>query len=188
MNVYEPKEIMLEYFNEEEYQQQIDKTKNRYEVYTFEFSKDFVYTTSKYPDIICEYVETKDISEESLKQFDDDIELLNDLNLIHLNDSKFRLKISSYFFKNPSEFLPNTHIIGKKYDSYLREWVGNYKWQLLYRASEHKYSSKSFHNHCDCVYGPLLIVIKSTGGWIFGGYLHQNNERGCIFFICYSNY
>ncbi len=142
--------------------------------YNVESYKEFIYTTFKYPDIIWKYIETKDISEESLKQFDDDVELLNDLDAIHCNDSSIRLKISSYYFKNPSEFLPNTQLVNQQYDGKLREWLGDdYKWKLIYRASEHEYTAKSFHNYCDNK-EPTLIVIKSSGGWIFGGYTTQS--------------
>ncbi len=145
-----------------------------YEVYyLYVFYKEFIYTICKYPDIIWEYIETKDISEESLKQFDDERELLNDLNAINSKDNSIRLKMSRYCLKNPSEFLPNTHLVNKQYDSYLREWIGNHNWKLIYRASEHGYTAESFHECCDDK-GPTLIVIKSDGGWIFGGYTTQS--------------
>ncbi len=159
-----------------------------YEVYYIvESYKEFIYTTCKYPDIIWKYIEIKDISEESLKQFDDDTELLNDLDAINCNDSSIRLKISSYYFKNPSEFLADTQIVNQQYDDKLREWCGDYEWKLLYRASEHEYSARSFHECCDDK-EPTLIVIKSSGGWIFGGYTTQSwkvvnpNEYGCIYY------
>ena len=146
-----------------------------YEVYSFDICKEYVYNVCKYPDIICNYIETKDISEESLKQFADDIELLSDLDVFHCKDTSIRLKISRYYLKNPSEFLPNTQLVDIQYDVKLREWLGNdYKWKLLYRASEHDYTAKSFHEYCDNVNGPTLIVIKSSEGWIFGGYTTQS--------------
>ena len=89
--------------------------------------------------------------------------------LIDMNNEDVR----SFFNPLYSPFLRNTILFGQEYDSYLREWVGDYKWKLLYRASEHGYSSKSFHEHCDDK-GPTLIVIKSSGGWIFGGYTTQS--------------
>ena len=143
-----------------------------YEIYSVENYKDFVYNICKHPDIIWNYIETKDISEESLKQFDDETELLNDLDAIHCNDSSMKVKISHYYLKSPSELLPETCIVDKKYDSYLREWCGDYKWRLIYRASDHDYTAKSFHKCCNDI-GPTLIVIKSSEGWIFGGYTTQ---------------
>ena len=63
-----------------------------------------------------------------------------------------------------SQIIDNT-----EYDEYIKEWCGSYKWKLLYRASEHRYTAESFHDYCDDK-GPTLIVIKSSEGWIFGGY------------------
>ena len=100
-------------------------------------------------------------------------EIRDDLNLIQCKDNTIRLKISQYFMKNPSEYLPNTQIVDKQYDQYLRDWCGDYDWKLRYRASEHNYSAKSFHECCDDK-GPTLIIIKSSGGWIFGGYTTQS--------------
>ena len=160
-----------------------------YEV--FDINYDDKYTIEhlcKYPDIIWEYNETKDISEKSLKQFDDDTELLNELDAIHCEDSVIRLKISQYYFKNSSEFLVDTQIVNQQYDNNLRKWLGNdYKWKLLYRASEHKYTSKSFHKYCDDK-GPTLVIIKSSGGWIFGGYTNRS-WSGSIYYdkMIYDN-
>ena len=155
-----------------------------YEVYTsYDSYKDYVFNSCKHPDIIWEYIETKDISEESLNQFDDDIELLNDLDAIHCDDSDIRLKISQLCLKNPSEFLPNTQIVNQQYDDKLREWVGNdYKWKLIYRASQNDYTVKSFHEYCDDK-GPTLVIIKSSGGWIFGGYTTQSWSGESIYYL-----
>ncbi len=145
-----------------------------YEVFGIDYeNRDNINKLCKYPDIIMEYIETKDISEETLKQFDDDVELLSDLDSIHCVDSDIRLKISQYYLKNPSELLPNTQIVNQQYDGQLKEWIGDYKWKLIYRSSEHEYTARSFHEYCDDK-GPTLIVIKSSGGWIFGGYTTQS--------------
>ncbi len=141
-----------------------------YEVFGIDYKDKYTIDhLCKYPDIMWECIETSNISEEALKQFDDDVGLLNDLDVISCKDNKIRLKISNYYLKNPSELLPDTQLVNQQYDSYLREWIGNYKWKLIYRASENEYSAKSFHEYCDNK-GLTLIVIKSSGGWIFGGY------------------
>ena len=153
-----------------------------YEVYyNIDYYKDYIYETCMCPDIIWEYIETKDISEESLKRVDDDIDLLNDLIDIKSNESTIRLKICKYYRKTPSVLLTNTNIVNQKYDSYLREWLGDYKWKLIYRASVHEYTASSFHEYCDDK-GPTLIVIKSTEGWIFGGYTTQSWNGNSIYF------
>ena len=146
-----------------------------YEVFSIDNYKDYVYNVCKYPDIIWNYIETKDISEESLRMIGNEDEIRNDLNLIHCKDSDIRLKISHYCLKNPSEYLPDTQLVDIQYDVKLREWLGNdYKWRLIYRSSEHGYTASSFHEYCDNVNGPTLVIIKSSEGWIFGGYTTQS--------------
>ena len=160
-----------------------------YEVYCIENYKDYIYNTCKYPDIIWEYIETTDIPVDSMKQFDDDIELRNDLDVLRCEDSNIRIKVSQYYFTNPSELLPDTQIVNQQYDHYLKKWVGDYNWKLIYRASEHGYTASSFHECCDDK-GPTLIVIKSREGWIFGGYTTKSWKvpypvlYRCI--VCYS--
>ena len=154
-----------------------------YEVFCIDYkNRENINKLCKHSDIIWEYIETKDISEQSLKQVDDDVELLNDLNAIHCEDSSIRLKISSYYFKNPSEFLSDTQIVNQNYDDKLREWLGNnYKWKLIYRASQNDYTVESFHEYCDDK-GPTLVIIKSSKGWIFGGYTTQSWSGECIYY------
>ena len=156
-------------FDEDNYFSVLD-----YEVFGIDYeNRENINKLCKYPDIIWEYIETKDISEESLQQFDDESDLRHDLDTIHCEDSNIRLKISRCYLKNPSEFLPSTKIVNEQYDDKLREWCGDYKWKLIYRASEHGYSAKTFHEYCDDK-GPTLVVLKSDGGWIFGGYTTQS--------------
>ena len=81
---------------------------------------------------------------------------------------KHLLNYTNSLFCYGTKVLENT-----EYDNKLREWCGDYKWRLIYRASEHGYTAKSFHEYCNNK-GPTLIVIKSSGGWIFGGYTTQS--------------
>ena len=71
-------------------------------------------------------------------------------------------------------------LVNKEYDDKLREWNGDYNWKLIYRASEHEYTASSFHECCNDK-EPTLIVIKSSGGWIFGGYTTQSWSGDCIY-------
>ena len=152
-----------------------------YEVFDIDYeNRENINKLCKHPDIIWEYIKTKDISEESLKQFDDNAELLNDLDAIRCHKSEIRAKITRCCFKNHSEFLPDTQIVNQQYDDKLREWCGDCKWKLLYRSSEHGYSAKSFHQYCDNK-GPTLVVIKSSEGWIFGGYTTQSWSGNSIY-------
>ena len=91
--------------------------------------------------------------------------------------------LNSFIFtlKNPSEFLPDTQIVSQQYDDKLREWLGDHKLTLLYRASDDEYSGRSFHEFCDDK-GPTLVIIKSSGGWIFGGYTTQSWSGRCIYY------
>ncbi len=153
-----------------------------YEVFSIDYqNREYINKKCKYPDIIWEYIETKEISNESLKQIDNDIEFMNDLDTICCNDCTTRLKLTKGILRNPSEYLMNTQIVDKQYDNCLREWLGSdYKWRLLYRASEHEFSAKSFHECCDNK-GPTLVIIKSSGGWIFGGYTTQSWSKSIYF-------
>ena len=81
--------------------------------------------------------------------------------------------VQDFFYPIYSPFLRESVISEEKYDDKLREWCGDYKWKLLYRASEHGYTAGSFHKYCD-EKGPTLIMIKSNEGWIFGGYTTQS--------------
>ena len=109
-----------------------------------------------------------------------DRKLLNSFNDEHPLDMDNK-DVQDFFYPIYSPFLKESIINEGEYDSYLREWLGNdYKWKLLYRASEHEYSAKSFHECCDDK-GPTLVIIKSSGGWIFGGYTTQSWSRYGIY-------
>ena len=152
-----------------------------YEVFGIDICKEYVDNVCKYPDIIWNYIKTKDIPEESLKLISSEDEIRTDLNLIQCKDQLIQSKISRYYLKNPSEFLPTTQIIEKEYDSYLRDWIGNYDMKLIYRASEHEYTGRSFHEYCDDK-GSTLVIIKSSEGWLFGGYTTQSWSGDCIYY------
>ena len=156
-----------------------------YEIFGIDYeNRKTINKLCKHPDIVWEYIETKDISEESLEQFDDNTELLNDLNAVQCFNSGIRAKISRCCFKELSELLPDTQLVNKQYDDKLKEWLGNdCKWELRYRASEYGYSARFFHECCDYIQGPTLIVIMSSGGWIFGGYTTQSWRRWGIYLM-----
>ena len=72
--------------------------------------------------------------------------------------------------------------MNNQYDSYLREWIGDYSMKLIYRASEHGFNNKAFHEYSN-IKDPTLIIMKSIDGWIFGGYTTQSWQDNCILFI-----
>ena len=83
-------------------------------------------------------------------------------------------------------FINQSKIIKEeKHDIILQKWFDSkYKWKLLYRASDHDFTADSFHEYCDDK-GPTLTIIKSSDGWIFGGFTSQSWSR-CIFILCCS--
>ena len=89
--------------------------------------------------------------------------------------------VQDFFYPIYSPFLKESIINEGYYDEYIKKWVGNYKWKLLYRASEHEYIAEFFHEYCDNVKGPTLVIIKSDGGWLFGGYTTQSWSGKCIY-------
>ena len=145
--------------------------------------------TLKYYDVIVDCLRNGKINKELVKANSDKgdaDELINEMRMmgIELNDDN-KEEIRGCF---GSHFLRESTILeGTQYDDKLRNWVGDYQWRLIYRASKHGYSASSFHSHCDDN-GPTLIIIKSTDGWIFGGYTTQSwkvvhpEKGGCILF------
>ena len=67
--------------------------------------------------------------------------------------------VQTFFYPIYSPFLKESIINEQQYDSYLREWCGDFKWKLLYRASQYSYTSYSFHKYCDDK-GPTLIIKR----------------------------
>ncbi len=143
-----------------------------YEVFCIDDIKKNLKRLCKYPDIALEYAKNKDISIRSLYEVDDQEALLKDLNVVNCNNYNVMLKVTNYL-QSRSEALKNAQILNKDYYSYIYEWTRYDKWKLIYRASEHDYTAQSFHECCDDK-GPTLIVIKSSEGWIFGGYTTQS--------------
>lgn len=45
--------------------------------------------------------------------------------------------------------------------------------ELLYRASEHGWSSADFHHRCNSQ-GPTITILTSKEGYIFGGYAQES--------------
>jgi len=53
----------------------------------------------------------------------------------------------------------------------LFKWIGGKKkpWKLIYKGSKDGFAASTFRTKCS-MKGPTIVVIKSTGGNIFGGY------------------
>ena len=121
------------------------------------------------------------------KNNDDEIRCKIDRKLLNSFLNEYTLNMSnrdvkSFLYPIYSSFLKESIINKKQYDRYLKDWLGNeYKWKLLYRASEHDYTGESFHEYCDDK-GPTLVIIKSSDGWIFGGYTTKSWSGYGIYF------
>ena len=99
---------------------------------------------------------------------------INELQMIGVELQENELKEIKKYFYQPLIMGQSTILDDNEYDKTLKKWIGNeYDWKLLYRASEHEYTAESFHKCCDDK-GPTVVIIKSTGGWIFGGYTTQS--------------
>ena len=107
-------------------------------------------------------------------------ELIDEMEMIGIDlneDDKKKIKSSHQLLQDSEILLDN------KYDDYLIEWLGSdFTWKLLYRSSEHGYTTSSFHKYCDNK-GPTLTIIKSKAGWIFGGYTSKSWDRTCILLL-----
>merc|ERR1719174_741410 len=68
-------------------------------------------------------------------------------------------------------------ILVDEHHSHINSWfssVGNSpNMILIFRASRDGWEAKDFHLKCDNQ-GPTLTVIKTTEGYIFGGYIDQS--------------
>ena len=140
----------------------------------------------KYYDVIEDYLKNgKMINKELIKVNSDNgdaDELINEMEMmgIELNDAK-KEEIRGCF--DPRLLRGSSLLEDTQYDKYLKEWLGSeHKWKLIYRASEHGYTAKSFHEYCDHKY-PTLVIIKSDNDCIFGGYTTQTWSCNGIYYM-----
>jgi hypothetical protein len=56
----------------------------------------------------------------------------------------------------------------------LNEFYGknDQRWQLIYKGTRDGFETATFHRLCDNQ-GPTMTIIRSTGGYLFGGYASQ---------------
>ena len=159
-----------------------------YEVYGIDYEdKDNIYKICQYPDAIWEYITTNDISDETLILVDDEIGLVLDLDRIYSNGEEIRSKISQFFFIEPSILFLNTTIVSREYDEYFKQWIGKNKYyRKIYQVFGKDFSAK-YHNHCDMT-KPKVIIIRTTEGYIFGGYLNSKQKQGILSIVYYAIY
>jgi hypothetical protein len=82
--------------------------------------------------------------------------------------------------EGPSKATPR--FLHPKTSSLLNRWIGEnlqQRWVLLYKASDHGWSSAEFHNRCDSR-GPTITIVRTAKGAEFGGYasVSWEKERG----------
>ena len=129
----------------------------------------------KFYEVIVDYLNNDNkINTELIKDYvdkNDAEELFGEMKMVGIElEKKERNEIEGYF-----RYIKDSSLLDdKQYHYKLREWFGSdRKWKLLYRASKDGYTASSFHSCCNGK-GPTLVVIKSTEGWIFGGYTTQS--------------
>ena len=117
-----------------------------------------------------------------IDSFEHDFQVCN----IHL-DKLIHNQMKAFFIR-PSEVLIGSKLMDQQFDSYLREWAGDHQWELIYRASEHKFSPRSFHESCDDK-GPTIVIAKSIGGSLMGGYTTKSWKYGeGIYYTIHSSF
>jgi len=80
----------------------------------------------------------------------------------------FQITIPDEVLFNIKEFA-NSKILSGKQKEKLLEWLNNRRATLLYSATRDGFSASAFHRLCDNK-GKTITVIRSTQGYIFGGY------------------
>ena len=94
---------------------------------------------------------------------------------LHFKSLQLELKAASSCRAEfePSEILLNT----TEYWELLKGWLDPVstvpaKWKLCYRATDHGWSSGTFHSRCNSM-GPTVTFVR-VGEYIFGGYTDRN--------------
>lgn len=86
------------------------------------------------------------------------------------SDLKFEMKFLKLKFSPDSAILRDEKELKKKVLEYVDEVVGEKIWNLIYRATRDGWSSNSFFNKINNVNQPLICLIKTRKGSIFGGF------------------
>ena len=153
--------------------------------YFEEVDINYINLEMKYHDVIVDYLKNGKLNMRWIKKYQnngnfDADELMNEMKMIGIKLSDEEVKEIRGCF-DIRLLRGSTILLDTQYDDALREWLGSeHEWKMIYRASEHGYTAKSFHECCDNQ-RPTLIVIMSSGGWIFGGYTTQSWSVECIY-------
>jgi len=79
--------------------------------------------------------------------------------------------LKEYFKKDLKKTgLKGSSVLNKKEMKQLEKWIGSKgKWKLIYKATKDGFDANVFRSLC-ANKGPTITVIKSSTGYIFGGY------------------
>ena len=140
-----------------------------------------------YLDVIEDYLANNKVLNHNLikrhRQAGCEKELIDEMKKLGIELTEQELKEIQGCFYQPKLAYDSFIIDQPNYDECLQQWLGSdHKWKLIYRASEHDYTAESFHEICDDV-SPTLIIIKSTEGWIFGGYTTKSWNGWSIYYF-----
>jgi len=90
------------------------------------------------------------------------------------NENKLDRLVLGKLAKHP--FIDQSAILSSDQSAELMilcEFSLKHKWKLIYRATRDGFGATDFHSKCDR-YQNSLMIIKSTKGYVFGGYTEKN--------------
>jgi hypothetical protein len=88
-------------------------------------------------------------------------------------------------FVFPASAVLSGSVVGREVDVMFGEWLPGKRMRLLFRSSRDGATAASFHRLCD-EQGPTVILIKSSGGYVFGGYAGVAWSSKLSYYACPS--
>lgn len=97
--------------------------------------------------------------------------LLISIFMVLSSNMELSSNISNYI---PTYFLNSSKLIESNHRQMLYNWInfGNPRTHLLWRGSENQFNWTNIHKNIDN-WGSLLLIIKSKGGFLFGGFISE---------------
>jgi hypothetical protein len=108
-----------------------------------------------------------------LESYLSDVMFTNEFNEFEQNENQLDQSAIGWIRKKKFEY--NSEIVSddqKREVLKLCDFDSSLKWSLIYRASRDGRSAEAFHTKCDNK-SKTLTVVKTTEGYIFGGYAEQ---------------
>jgi hypothetical protein len=85
----------------------------------------------------------------------------------------------------PASAVLSGSVVGREVDVMFGEWLPGKRFRLLFRSSRDGATAASFHCLCDGQ-GPTVTLIKSSGGYVFGGYAGVAWSSDDTYYACPS--